>query len=169
MSVDCKVGLRHVGDTVCKLLEGFLGLGGEGCAVGGEEDTAVEGNLDGLETVDVNDRLDLGVLEFSEFFCLLVHLVTDNCTGATAYGSSDGRADCCTLAVTADKITDTCTDCSTCAGADKSAAGKIRHGAAALEEYQACEEDSSEFFHDTYWFKNSFNAVKLLNYSRISK
>ena len=33
------------------------------------------------------------------------------------------------------------------------AAGKIRHGAAALEEYQACEEDSSEFFHDTIGLK----------------
>ena len=128
------------------LVEVPLGVSLEGGLVEVEEDTAVEGDLDGLEAVHILDGLDLGVLERSQFFGLLVHLLADDGAGATAHGGTDGRTDGGTLAVLADQIAEARADGGAGAGADEGALAGVGH-AAAGENHGSAEEHQNEFLH----------------------
>ena len=117
-----------------------------------EEDTAVEGDLDGLEAVHILDGLDLGVLKRCQFFGLLVHLLADDGAGATAHGSTDGRTDGGALAVLADQIAEARADSGAGARADERALTGVGH-AAAGQNHGSAEEHQNEFLHIRKWFK----------------
>ena len=146
MAQDGDVGVGQVGHFGRELVEVPLGVSLEGGLVEVEEDTAVEGDLDGLEAVHILDGLDLGVLERSQFFGLLVHLLADDGAGATAHGGTDGRTDGGTLAVLADQIAEARADGGAGAGADEGALAGVGH-AAAGENHGSAEEHQNEFLH----------------------
>ena len=121
MAQDGDVGVGQVGHFGRELVEVPLGISLQGGLVEVKEDTAVEGDLDGLEAVHILDGLDLGVLKRCQFFGLLVHLLADDGAGATAHGSTDGRTDGGALAVLADQIAEARADGGAGARADEGA------------------------------------------------
>ena len=155
---DVRVG--QVGHFSRELVEVLLGGGGEVGLVEVEEDTAVEGDLDGLEAVHILDGLDLGVLERSQFFGLLVHLLADDGAGSTTHGGTDGGTDGGALAVLADQIAEARADGGAGAGADEGALTGVGH-AAAGENHGSAEEHQNEFLHFYFGIKRLIVSVHL--------
>ena len=147
MAQDGDVGVGQVGHLSGELIEVSLGIGLESGFVEVEEDTAVEGYLDGLEAVHVFDGLHLGVLEGSQLFSLLVHLVADDGTGSTTHGGTDGGADGGTLAVLSDQVAETRTDGGAGTRTDEGALAQVGH-AATGEDHRSAEEESNKFLHN---------------------
>ena len=115
VTVDCDVSVLHVRHLAGEVAELVLGSLLEVGLVGVEENTAVEGDLDGLESIGVLDSLDLGVLKGGEFLGLLVHLLSDDSSGSGTDGCSDGGADGGTLAILTDDSAKSGTDSGTSA------------------------------------------------------
>ena len=155
MAVDGDVGLGHVSHLGGELGKIGLGLGVQVSLVEGEENTAVEGNLDGLEAVGILDGLDGGCLESCKFGCLLVHLLADDGTcGGTDCGS-DGCADGGGLAILTDKGSNACTESGACTGSDQGILSHLGHGGASGEDHGSAKEECNVLFHLSVIFRIS--------------
>ena len=126
-----------------------LGLGGgvEGRAVGREEDTAVESDLDGFQAVVVRHLLDLGILKGGQFSGLLVHLVADERAGAAADSRTDGSTDGSAFGVFADQAADDRAEGCTAAGSDQGVFGEVGHVTASGKEDQGAKRHCNVLFH----------------------
>ena len=97
-SIDLDIGAGVVVEIGGKSREVALGLGVERVFARGEEDAAVESNLDGLQSVLVGGLLYLGLIGqlFLKLLLLLIHLVADECACTCAdsctYGTTDAGA-----------------------------------------------------------------------------
>ena len=136
---------RSLTSAVRQLVLGSLG---EFVAVGREEDTVGEGDLDGLQAVGIFDGLDVRI-EGGEFFRLLVHLLADDGAGAAADGGADRGADRGALAILADEVADAGTEGGACAGTDQGTGSGVGQAAAADDD-RGAKENRSNLFHNTY-------------------